>query len=775
MRKLYYLLTCLLFTTLQSSVLLAANITWTGSSGGDWSNSSNWSTGSVPGAGDNVTFNTSVTATMNGNLTVSIASLNVTGNSNVVLSSNGAGLLVLSAAANALAIDNGSSLKILTIGINDLHVSLPAGAAGVINGTLTMEGTVDPTNWGASLTIDAAASLVVNGSVIMNPHSGIIQSSASTMTFNASSIYQHNRDAGEFPAATWDATSTINLTGTVELFPIFGSVGTSFGNLIINVTSLNNDQPYYSLPLLANTTIKGDFKILSTNGNPLVLFSNTSLSPNVITVNKNFVLSSSSPVEMAFADNSSEDFDFTLQVNGDFVQTSGNFSLQGNHYVTGVSKLGIKGNFNQTGGTFALTSASASAGNIFVVEFNGSTAQTITTNINYPTIDYDSNKVALRINNTSGGVSLVNALSVGRIDFQSGVLTTSVGNELKINSTDPASVNNPTVASYIAGPVIRKTNSATAYVFPIGGNGFYRPIIIVPNAATSSSYVANYFRAANASPVSNPLSNISNKEYWSVGRISGSDAAVQLSLNGVAVPGAIASSTVVVAGFDGTQWQSVLGSTGTSITPGDATSGTASSAVQSNFNLFTFGVIGGVPLPIILLDFTAKKNGSSANLKWKVDAVDIPQSVEVLKSTNGRDFAKIGTVAGIDGVTDYSYIDPLTSGNNYYRLRLIDKDGSIVMSKVAAIVNQANGFAITGFAPTLVTRNVKLNVSAASGGTMDLYIVDMSGKVWRKLGVQLSAGNNEQQLDLSDLSAGVYQVLGYMNGQKTDVIRFVKQ
>jgi hypothetical protein len=218
-----------------------------------------------------------------------------------------------------------------------------------------------------------------------------------------------------------------------------------------------------------------------------------------------------------------------------------------------------------------------------------------------------------------------------------------------------------------------------------------------------------------------------------------------------------------------------LGANGTTISPGNSVNGSAKSDVLSSFNLFTFGVVGGDPLPIKLLDFTATKSGSSANLKWTVDPVDFPQTVEILKSNNGRDFTKVGSVPGVEGVASYNYTDALGDGNNYYRLRLIDKDGSVLYSKVAAILNQVNGFAITGFAPTLVTRSVKLSVSSGSGGTMDLYITDMSGKIWRKFGVQLSTGNNEQQLDLSDLSGGVYQVIGVMNGQKTDVIRFVKQ
>jgi hypothetical protein len=54
-------------------------------------------------------------------------------------------------------------------------------------------------------------------------------------------------------------------------------------------------------------------------------------------------------------------------------------------------------------------------------------------------------------------------------------------------------------------------------------------------------------------------------------------------------------------------------------------------------------------------------------------------------------------------------------------------------------------------------------------------VTDMQGRTWRKLGATISAGNTDLWLDFSNLSAGTYQVIGYMNGNKTTTLRFVKQ
>ena len=75
------------FVFIFSTLVIKAQITWIGTSGGNWNTASNWSPATVPGSTDDVVFNTSVSVNMDilGSSTYSINSLTVTGNANVKL------------------------------------------------------------------------------------------------------------------------------------------------------------------------------------------------------------------------------------------------------------------------------------------------------------------------------------------------------------------------------------------------------------------------------------------------------------------------------------------------------------------------------------------------------------------------------------------------------------------------------------------------------------------------------------------------------------------
>jgi hypothetical protein len=83
------------------------------------------------------------------------------------------------------------------------------------------------------------------------------------------------------------------------------------------------------------------------------------------------------------------------------------------------------------------------------------------------------------------------------------------------------------------------------------------------------------------------------------------------------------------------------------------------------------------PLPIKLLSFTAEKQGSTAVLQWKVDGT---KKFEVERSYDGAHFTTIAKL------TNYSLVDfwPL-QGFNFYRLKMIEDDGTFSYSPIARL------------------------------------------------------------------------------------------
>lgn len=96
------------------------------------------------------------------------------------------------------------------------------------------------------------------------------------------------------------------------------------------------------------------------------------------------------------------------------------------------------------------------------------------------------------------------------------------------------------------------------------------------------------------------------------------------------------------------------------------------------------------PLPVTLISLTASKSTEGIGLTWKTAQEKDFSHFEVEKSADARQFRKIGTVAGADqGLYHFNDSAP-AEGNNYYRLKMVDLDGSSAISRVLQVHYEAN-------------------------------------------------------------------------------------
>ena len=814
MKKFYVSFLCLLITVLTYA---QTNLYWIGPSGGDFDNGNNWSlssggapAGVIPNASHNIIFNTNALVRIDIN-SITVNAVQVMNNSNVTLYTAvaaGAPVTFTANSANpgnpALNIAAGSSLTDSIATDASFIFDFPVGARGVVNGNWIFTGNaaLPPTN-GAMMTTtqDGAgtnhARVDVNGPgmMVIRDH-GISpavngSSSAVTLFFNNNALFLHMRNGGSIPKATWAATSTIHIGGVVDILPIINTPTNphSIGNLVLNAPSMSTANPNGLGWLLPNDlTILGNFRLLNTNNTLVSLATNVgdpSL-PASYTVNGNLEIGNGANI--AFA-NPSTDREYMIAVLGNYVQTGGAFSLRndpasGPIAITQPTTMKLAGNFNQTAGTFTTNAtATSTALDLYVLEMNGTGAQSITSSSN--TINNATHQVTLRMNNASG-VTLNSPLETGRLSFNSankGILTTSNANYLTIgnpSTTDALVVNAPSSTGYVSGPVRRRTNETAAYLFPTGKGGVYHSVEIIPSTTTPSIYRSEYFNTAYSDlSVAPPLLGVSNQEYWMLSIDAGTPAAVQLSLNGTALAGAGATDKVTVAKYNGTDWVAAKGTTGTTLTPGNSTTGTVVSEVQATFapGPYTLGYAPANSLAVVLVHFDAKKgNGNSAKLDWEVAKGSTPARFEILRSTDGRNFGLIGSVSGNAQQQGYAFNDlQLPLQVTYYRLRIFDTDGTSTLSRIVAVNNGGKGLLITSMMPTVVKSGARLNILSSESGTMQLVITDSYGRIVRKQMAGITNGNQEVRLDLQSLATGAYQVTGYMNGEKTESIRFIKQ
>lgn len=95
--------------------------------------------------------------------------------------------------------------------------------------------------------------------------------------------------------------------------------------------------------------------------------------------------------------------------------------------------------------------------------------------------------------------------------------------------------------------------------------------------------------------------------------------------------------------------------------------------------------INNDPLPVTLVSFDGNKVENTALLSWKTSFETNSSSFDVQRSRTGQDWETMGSVAAQGenrDVFNYSFVDSKPwSGNNLYRLKMIDQDGTFTFSK----------------------------------------------------------------------------------------------
>jgi hypothetical protein len=790
MKKFYVTVVVCLFLI---SGVFAQDRFWVGpATSSVWNDPANWSAVSNGAGGASVPNGTDFNAIFNSNAevnlniaTANLSRLVVTNNSNVKVFTTQATTLTLNSVSptdRALQIDAGSYLLDSTTGDFDFQTIFANNTLAIINGTWAFNCPANQLNSGPYFFLPTATGLTnhidINGKVYVgNAGTPALTLGHVYIDFNAGSEYHLDGNKGIVPNAGYTATSNIRITGRTTTGPTFGGTR-PLGNIIYNNPGQINVMSFNIL----NRVILGSLTIENTNGNSLTIFGNgngATVQSSTNTINGNLVISGNSRVNVS--NMTADTKTHTLVVNGNVDVSGGILNLQTyTGTTTKPTTLQVKGNIEHTGGIITADgNRTIGSEEIYIIEMAGTSPQTI--NSVSGIINNSNNSVTLRMNNPSG-VTLLSPLTVGLLSFNSsnkGVLTTSASTILTINNRSAGTlpVNQPADNGYVDGPVRRRTANLGLYEIPVGKNGNLQMVEISPNTNEESFYIVEYFRQAFADlSVVPPLTAVSNQYFWQVQKESGSDASIRMFLE-QAIPGATVNDALLPAKYNGSDWLNVKGTTGTSLVPGNSSSGFVTTDLQGTYGFYTIGYGAQSTLPVNLVSFNGKKlNGGKSQLNWTISSNARPERFEILRSTDGRNFTSIGSVNGLSSKFLYDFEDAgMLQGNNFYRLKMFDKDGSVNYSKIITLMNGSDGFYITSMLPTIVYDRARVNVSSSKRGSVQLVVSDINGRIVYQQIAAITAENQEIWLELRNLSKGAYHVTGYFNGNKSETLRFVKQ
>jgi len=180
-------------------------------------------------------------------------------------------------------------------------------------------------------------------------------------------------------------------------------------------------------------------------------------------------------------------------------------------------------------------------------------------------------------------------------------------------------------------------------------------------------------------------------------------------------------------------------------------------------------------LPIVLKDFYLINLSSAVQLNWKTSTEINSAEFIVEKSAEGETFYPIGNITAAGNTTNqqlYTFTDDVFSGiTSYYRLKLVDLDGSFQHSAVI-VSNIMTNNTISIF-PNPVEENLFITTSGFTSEIIGIEIINTSGQKFRLAANDLILSDYQIKVHLQNLPTGIY-TMNILYKSTNTVLQFIK-
>lgn len=472
-----------------------------------------------------------------------------------------------------------------------------------------------------------------------------------------------------------------------------------------------------------------------------------------------------------------------LQVNAQTVTVKAGTKL----VTTGNVSIVVKGSglnlaagsgLSISNGSLSLNSALAGAGalaslaNTNDLILNYSSANGSIGTLNFQAGNNTLRSLRLNLSGTnSPAITLGSSVTVAtNLTFTNGLVILN-GNDLTISSTATVSGGNSNSYAVLDGTsrMIQQnigTGGRTGTViYPIGfGVGSYTPIALA-NTGTADDFSVGlldnvYATYSGETPTSAPLTSGAVDRTWLISEATpgGSNATLSVQWNLADELTGFTRNNCFISHYTGTAWAADA--------PGAAFGSNPYARTMTGITSFSpFGVGSAAPLPVDLVSFAGKSQGANAMLNWVTANEKDIATFQLERSVDARDFSAITIVNAKNAGTvqqQYSYLDATVSELNantvYYRLKIVDKNGTSQYSQVISIAIATEGKAFVTLFPNPVSgTTLFLNTNGTIKNMATVQVMDMIGKVMTTANISAADfQSGKTTINISALAPGTY-------------------
>ncbi|WP_138476853.1 T9SS type A sorting domain-containing protein [Dyadobacter bucti] len=181
-------------------------------------------------------------------------------------------------------------------------------------------------------------------------------------------------------------------------------------------------------------------------------------------------------------------------------------------------------------------------------------------------------------------------------------------------------------------------------------------------------------------------------------------------------------------------------------------------------------------LPVKFLPLKISKSETDAKLSWGTVTGPTDDYFEVMRGNNPKKLESIGKVYAKDFAADETFYDFTDSnppgGNNYYRIKGVDKAGETTFTNIVAAgfhtIREASIY------PNPAKSSIHFAYKSTQNNPAEIILFNKNGIPVSKKAVSDKEGQNTYEFGISGLKPGIYMLL-HKNGAGTATYKFIKE